>query len=173
MEFVHLNNTTAPPGTHDAGHAPLASALSVGAQLFVFSGRQWLMTDRSTSCVNDALQPFYDRYNAGSALLLLDELMSQLNVTACRPVIIHCPCRARLGEDELLLVQTLQCVQRGDAPGAANMLAPVFAGTFATTFLRIASSYVAELLAADLSLTGVRYLSAVPDVARAAPAGAV
>lgn len=141
----------------------LASSLSSGAQLFVFSVRHWLIAANSKQCIHERLEPFYASMNAAPAVAVLDELMCFIAATAFRKLQIHCPCRADLGDDELALLQILQAVQRGDDQCALDAADTLFTGTFRLSFLRIARAYLAELKAASLSVTGVRYLCAVPD----------
>ena len=147
------------------------TSLAVGAQLFVFSARQWLAAAAAKHCPNQLLRPFYDRYDASPALPILDELMCHLSVSTVRPLALNCPCRADLGDDEAELLRALQSVQRGSRPDVLTHLDGFLAGPLRTTFTRIAEAYVAQLRAAGLSLTGRRYLSAVRGTTSNAPGG--
>ena len=139
----------------------LATSLSHGAQLFIFSLRQWFIAARDKQCLYSRLHPFYSRYRVETALPVLDELMCLLATAAFRPIAVHCPCRVDLGEDELMLLQTMQALHRDDHVKANEKLNQVLAGPFCKTFTRIALDYNAILKRADLRLTGMRYLQSV------------
>ncbi len=147
--------------THQPSGHLLTTSLSNGAQLFIFSIRQWLAAAQGKQCIHAVLGPFYHRYNAMRALPVMDELMCHLAATAYRPLQVNCPCRADVAEDELALLRTLQAVTRKDADVAKETLGTLVTGPLATTFLRVAKSLVDELQAANLELTGVRRLEVV------------
>ncbi|MEM7077402.1 MAG: hypothetical protein AAF513_02125 [Pseudomonadota bacterium] len=154
---------------HPVGEARqlLASQLSPGAQLFVFSARNWLVAAKSKHCVRGYLAPFYERLGAGDALPVMDELMCNLAVAAFRPIQVHCPCRVDLSEDESLLLDTLRAVQRSDHERANQLAQEFLSGAMATTFIRVADAYVEQLRESNLSVTGMRYLCAVDTATQA------
>ena len=145
---------------------PTTDSLSVGAQLFIFSVRQWTVVARAKLPLERELEPFYARYSAQDALPILDEMMCHLSVTAFRPIEIKCPCRVDIGVDEFALVQALRSIQSGDTASALGVLDGLLIGRFGTTFIRIAQAYLSTLEAVGLQLTGVRYLSLVPQAQR-------
>ncbi len=140
----------------------IASNLSSGAQLFVFTMRQWCSAAHAKQCVHQRIQPFYDRFGAEQAASILDEMMCHITATAFRQVEVNCPCRLDLSEDELLVLNALRAIQQGDSPLAGEKISTLLLGPFKTTFVRIADAYVRSLKDASLKLTGVRYLSLVP-----------
>ena len=143
-----------------AGALPAAS-LSAGAELFVWSVREWLAAAREKQCVKRNLIPRYHAAECVDAIVLLDEMMCLLAVSALRPIQIrHCGCSS-LSEDEMLLVQCLRAVQRGDDELARQQLAALLSAPFNRTFLRPARQYASALCDADLAFTGARFLMAV------------
>lgn len=147
--------------TTQASSRVLTSSLTNGAQLFVFSVRQWLIAAHSKQCVHARLGGFYERFEVTSALPILDELMCLLAATAFRGVEVNCPCRVDLGEDELLLLRAMQALQRRDRVTATEVMEGLLSGSFRTTFNRIAEAYLEVLERGKLQVTGVRYLSSV------------
>lgn|GEM_PF-1262919 len=150
------------PNTPDQTGVPI-SCLAIGAQLFVFSVRQWRVAAHSKHCIISALDPFYARYGAGPALGVLDEVMSLLCATAFRPVTINCPCKSELNEDEAMLLVCLQHASRENRHAASRSIQDLIDGRLAISFCRVMTAYAAELRLAGLSVTGRRYLSAVPS----------
>ena len=147
-------------------HFPLThqtASLSAGAQLFVFSIRQWTSAARSKHCIHTLLHPFYNRHGVAQALPVLDEMMWTMAANAIRPIEVSCPCNARVGADEMFVLQCLRALQRDDRSTAQTYLNELFPGPFARTFVRIAEDYVQRLLSARLPLTGARYLELVKD----------
>ena len=138
-----------------------AASLSAGAELFVWSAREWLAAARERRCVKRHLIPRYHAVECVDAIVLLDEMMCLLAVSALRPIQIrHSGCSA-LSEDEMLLVQCLRAVQRGDDELARQHLAGLLPGPFNRTFLRPAGQYASAICNAGLAFTGARHLMAV------------
>ncbi|MEM7002351.1 MAG: hypothetical protein AAF529_16290 [Pseudomonadota bacterium] len=120
--------------------------------------------------MRERLGPFYEKFGVNSALPVLDEMMCLVAATAFRSIEVNCPCKSHLGEDELLLLRTMQALQRQDRDTAIEMVDDLLCGSFRITFCRIADAYLEELQAGSLGVTGVRYLSAVPSYGQAAQA---
>ena len=157
------DNDLSPPLPPAAAPPITASSLTTGAQLFIFSLRQWRVAAHGKHCIHDALDPFYARFQAAPAVRVLDEIMSLLCAAAFRPVAINCPCKAELNEDETSLLACIQCVWRADNSAAIMSIEPFIGGRLATTFVRVMSAYVTELRVAGLNVTGRTYLRAVPN----------
>ncbi len=148
-----------------AGALP-ATSLSAGAELFVWSVREWLAAARERRCVKRNLIPRYHAVECVDAILPLDEMMCLLAVSALRPIQIrHCGCSA-LSDDEMRLVQCLRAVQRGDDELAGQHLASLLPGPFSRTFLRPARQYASAICSADLRFTGARHLMVVEGADR-------
>ena len=139
---------------------PTAS-LSHGGQLFVWSLRQWTLSARAKRCIVRDMWPQYHARRCADAIALVDEMISLLALAAFRPVNIRCPASARVSRDELILLQSLQAIQRGNDNEARNILSPVISGRLSHSFCRVAQLYVESLTAAGMSVTGVSYLAAV------------
>ena len=137
------------------------TSLATGAQLFVWSVRQWLVTARERRCIKRDLIPRYHAANCVDAITLLDEMMYLLAVAASRPVQIRCLECSALSPDETRLVETLRAVQRADSALAGEHLSSMLSGPFSRAFLRPAQLYVEALSAADLGFTGARHLTLV------------
>lgn len=142
-------------------HPTNVQHLSSGAQLFVFSIRQWLIAAKGSQCIYPTLAPFYRRYKVEDAIAPLDELMFLLARTAERPIEINCPCKLDLREDELSLLQILRAVQSDDKVGAFACLSEWVSGPIKTTFLRVADAYLETLAQGGLKVTGVSHLQLV------------
>lgn len=145
----------------DSTIALSTASLAAGARLFVWSARQWLLASREKRCIKRDLIPRYHAADCVDAIVLLDEMMCLLAISALRPIQIRCSGSSTLSEDETMLVQSLRAVQRDDDGLARRHLATMMPLPFSRAFLRPARLYVAALCAADLVFTGARYLTAV------------
>ena len=139
----------------------LTSNLSNGAQLFVFSIRQWQIATHQSECPHVRLLPFYRRFGVEPALPLLDEMMSLINLASFRPLEVNCPCRCDVGEDEQALLACLQSMQSGDGQGVGSALDDFFVGPFKATFRRIAQIYLEIFTAVGLSMKPIPQLRVV------------
>ena len=61
-----------------------ATSLSAGAELFVWSVREWLAAARERRCVKRNMIPRYHAVECVDAIVLLDEMMCLLAVSALR-----------------------------------------------------------------------------------------
>lgn len=145
----------------DATVALSTASLPDGAALFVWSAREWLAAAREQRCIKRGLIPRYHAADCVDAIVLLDEMMCLLAVSAVRPIQIHRSGASALSDDETRLVQSLRAVQRTDDDLASQLLAAMMPSPFNQTFLRPAHLYVSALCAADLAFTGARHLTAV------------
>ena len=141
-----------------------AASLPGGAALFVWSAREWLAAAREQRCIKRGLIPRYHAAECVDAIVLLDEMMCLLAVSALRPIRIGGSGTSALSEDETRLVQSLRAVQRADDGLARQLLAEMMPTPFNQTFLRPARLYVSALCAAGLAFTGARHLTAVEGV---------
>ena len=138
-----------------------AASLPNGSSLFVWSIREWLAAAREQRCIKRGLIPRYHAADCVDAIVLLDEMMCLLAVSALRPIRIGSSDASALSEDETRLVQALRAVQRTDDHLAGTLLAAMMPLPFNQTFLRTARLYVAALRTAGLAFTGARHLTAV------------
>lgn len=159
MSELHLKSSS-----NGAPGALSTSSLAAGAGLFVWSARQWLVASRERRCIKRDLIPRYHAAECVDAIVLLDEMMCLLAISALRPIQIRCSGSSALSEDETALVQSLRAVQRDDDGLARRHLATMMPLPFSRAFLRPARLYVAALCAVDLAFTGARHLTAV-DIA--------
>lgn len=135
--------------------------LSTGAQLFLFSVREWKMSVRFSYNFGPKLVGMYNRFSVGAAIPTLDELMHQLAITAIRPPKIYCQCKTKISADELSLVNSMIALQKEDLPSATECMEKLVTGNFARTFHRIGQAYVDELSSKELSLSGLGRLRLV------------
>ena len=94
------------------------SSLTSGAQLLVWSARQWLACAKTQRCVHEALALPYAQHNISQAIMPLDESMTLLALGASRQIELGCLCASVLREDERTLLAAfryLQCNDSGDA----------------------------------------------------------
>ncbi len=137
------------------------SALSPGAELFVWSVRTWVRAARQRQCVVRLLVGRYHEIGCVAALPLIDEIMMLISAAAYRPVCIHFCNSETLSGDEHILVRVLQAIQRGQDAKAQVELSGMIGGRLNFTFRRAAGDYVEQLAAVDLHCTGIRALSLV------------
>ena len=147
------------PNDTDSGVS--ISSLSDGSILFIWSIRTWVQAAFQQRCVVRTLYPPYQQHQRVDAISVLDECMSVLSACAYRPVSIRCPHTQVLSEDEYVLVEVLQALQRGHEQTAEKKLSPIVAGRLNRTFRRVAQEYVLLMHSASLNFSGVRNLRLV------------
>jgi hypothetical protein len=74
--------------------------ISTGAQLAVFSLRQWQIDRGDRDALKTVLAPFYKRLNVEVALEAFLSLIDQLDRYGDDPLVFHCPCQESLHDNE-------------------------------------------------------------------------
>ncbi len=74
--------------------------ISTGAQLAVFSLRQWQIDRGDRDALKTVLAPFYKRLNVEVALEAFLSLMDQLDRYGDDPLVFNCPCQESLHDNE-------------------------------------------------------------------------
>lgn len=80
---------------------------STGAQLAVFSLRQWQIDRGERDALKTVLSPFYRRLGVEEALNAFLTLMSQFDRFGDNPIVFNCPCQELLHENERLFLDWL------------------------------------------------------------------
>ncbi len=80
---------------------------STGAQLAVFSLRQWQIDRGERDALKTVLSPFYRRLGVEEALNAFLTLMSQFDRYGDNPIVFNCPCQELLHENERLFLDWL------------------------------------------------------------------
>lgn len=86
----------------------LVGELSTGAQLLLFSLRQWQIERGNVANLKCLLLPFYRQLLVEDALPMFQLLMSQIDQGVLEHLTMNCPCRQDLREDELTLIKWLE-----------------------------------------------------------------
>ncbi|MEM9255175.1 MAG: hypothetical protein AAGA91_06990 [Pseudomonadota bacterium] len=138
---------------------PLASPtiymeqLSEGAQLVVWSMRQWVVSAQKRRCPGCDLKPAYARYPVDRAVEYFLRIMNLIANDAKRTIYVQHPEDGLLGADELILLRMIRLTQR-QSPRHAQRLGTQLIHARAPFMCSIAKAYRGELEAAGLSLDG-------------------
>ena len=81
--------------------------MSTGAQLAVFSLRQWQIDRGERDALKTVLSPFYRGLGVEEALNAFLTLMSQFDRYEDDPIVFNCPCQELLHENERLFLDWL------------------------------------------------------------------
>ena len=92
---------------NDTTRSVSITELSTGAQLAVFSLRQWQIDRGERGALKTVLSPFYRRLGVEEALDAFLTLMSQFDRYGDRPIVFNCPCQEQLHENERLFLDWL------------------------------------------------------------------
>ena len=137
------------------------SSLTSGAQLLVWSARQWLACAKTQRCVHEALALPYAQHNISQAIMPLDESMTLLALGASRQIELGCLCASVLREDERTLLAAFRYLQCNDLEQAMSVVTPLIHGCLKRTFCRTAAAYTEQLQTVNMKLNGTAYLQAV------------
>ncbi len=150
--------------THQGTCQPPAqetASLSCGAQLFIWSLRQWVVAVKHKTPPIPLITTPYEMANCPDAPPLIDELMCFLAVSSNRQLEIRCCCRPTLSEDEMLLLSCLRLLQREQASAGATLMEHMMLPGLSRTFCRLADEYQQLLQAAGMTLDNPRTLHLV------------
>ena len=90
-------------------------SISTGAQLIVFSLRQWRGNIGDSEQLRLILEPFFIKLNAAPALDPVLELLGELDLDADEPFVSNCLCSRFLSESELAFLTWLDaCKETSD-----------------------------------------------------------
>jgi hypothetical protein len=81
--------------------------ISTGAQLAIFSLRQWQIDRGDPDALETTLKPFYKRLNVDQALDAFLVLSRQFDRCGDDPLVANCPCQHRLHDNELRFLEWL------------------------------------------------------------------
>ena len=81
--------------------------ISTGAQLAIFSLRQWQIDRGDPDALETTLKPFYRRLNVDRALDAFLVLSLQFDRCGDDPLVANCPCQHRLHDNELRFLEWL------------------------------------------------------------------
>ena len=90
-------------------------SISTGAQLIVFSLRQWSGNIGDSEQLGRILEPFFIKLNVAAALDAVLELLCELDLDADDPFVSNCLCSRVLSESELAFLTWLDaCKETSD-----------------------------------------------------------
>ncbi len=93
----------------------LFESISTGAQLIVFSLRQWPGNIGDSEQLRRILEPFFIKLNVAAALDPVLELLCELDLDADEPFVSNCLCSHFLSESELAFLTWLDaCKETSD-----------------------------------------------------------
>ena len=81
--------------------------ISTGAQLAIFSLRQWQINRGDPDALETTLKPFYKRLNVNQALDAFLVMSRQFDRYGDDPLIANCPCQHSLHDNELRFLEWL------------------------------------------------------------------
>lgn len=138
--------------------------LSYGAQLCVWSIRQWVSSIKLGRCVGCDLHKTYQELACVPAIIRLHEFMTLLGNEATRQIDVQNQREQKLSYDELTLLRLIALSGHGARPRymrhlARGLVSPVRAERLCT----LAQDYCDALTTANLSLSGWPELTLVSE----------
>lgn len=97
----------------------LFESISTGAQLIVFSLRQWRGNIGASEQLRRILKPFFIKLNVAPALEPVLELLRELDLDTDEPFVSNCPCSRFLSKSEIAFLTWLDaCEETSDSSPA-------------------------------------------------------
>ena len=93
--------------------------ISTGAQLAIFSLRQWQIDRGDCDALETTLKPFYKRLNVDQALDAFLVLSRQFDRCGDDPLVANCPCQHSLHDNEMRFLKWLMVEGAGGSLDAA------------------------------------------------------
>ncbi|MEM6545195.1 MAG: hypothetical protein AAF680_09830, partial [Pseudomonadota bacterium] len=157
VSLAQYSSTPKPVVEHEVKLSQLAN----GAQLFVWSARQWMVTTRANRCVGCDLSGPYKRFECGGAVRHIDQYMTILTRCSINPVELRYVAHHYLSAGERNMLRVAQASQVAIETGTALAAASQLVGEHAQTLYDAARRYSVQLSVAGLNMASFRQLKLV------------